>query len=93
MMIEMDGCRSREQVERLLRLEPKASIEAVITPAASIMVAEAFRGGQTVMLEGYGGPWLITRMETTGDEGFGPPPVTRVWGVIAEDVKQYEWRL
>lgn len=45
------------------------------------------------MLEGYGGPWLITRMETSGGDPGYSVPITRVWGVIAEDAAQYEWRL
>lgn len=92
-MIEMNGCASREQAARLANMQPKASIEAVITPAAAIMVADAFKSGQTVMLEGYGGPWLITRMETVGGQDSGTPPITRVWGAIADDVAQYEWPL
>lgn len=70
--------------------EPRATIEAIIMPEAAPRVVRAFSAGQPVMLDGCGGPWIITRMETSQDFDQAAP-VTRVWGTWTEP-SDFDWK-
>ena len=55
--------------------------EIVFDPKKSPEVYNAFRSGQTIIVDVSGRRWQIIRIEIES----GNPPVTRAWGIPEQD--------